>query len=163
MKKSGLLSKLKMQGRPDIIEPSEDVCLSYLIKADNCLRSSKILLANSLFENSVTEAYYAMYNSLLALLFKAGIKCENHAGSISLLELIFNRHDLSESIRKAKKERVDKQYYLSPDDPLMKESAEQMAFLAEDFIVKLKLIIKSSTSFQLNAYHVKFSSFYERL
>ncbi len=56
-------------------------------------------------------SYYAMYDVLLALLFRVGIKCENHSGSISLLELIFEKKDLSQLILNAKKERIDKEKF----------------------------------------------------
>jgi hypothetical protein len=43
-----------------------------------------------------------MYNSLTALLFRVGIKCENHAGSILLLKKLFKRIDLFNAISFAK-------------------------------------------------------------
>jgi uncharacterized protein (UPF0332 family) len=45
-----------------------------------------------------------MYNSLTALLFRVGIKCENHAGSILLLKKLFKRIDLFNAISFAKEE-----------------------------------------------------------
>ena len=73
MKKQNFLSELKRTGKLRIVEPSEEICSSYLEKSNNCLISAKILLKNKLYENSVSEAYYAMYNSLTALLFRTGI------------------------------------------------------------------------------------------
>lgn len=86
-------------------------------------------------------SYYAMYNSLTALLFKVGVKCENHSGSIILFKNLFGRMDLHKTIKFAKKERVDKQYYV--DFILTKESAVDLIKKAEDFLVKMKLIIKN--------------------
>lgn len=88
--------------------------MSYLTKAENCLKSSKILFLNELYENSTSEAYYCIYNSLLALLFKIGIKSENHSASIILFEKLFNNKDLAGIALWAKEERIDKQYYVEP-------------------------------------------------
>jgi len=141
MKKSNFLIKLKKQGKIEVVEPSENICNSYIKKAENSLKSAKILLQNNLYENSVSLSYYAMYNSLTALLFKIGIKCENHSGSIILLKNLFGRVDLHRTIKFAKKERIDKQYYV--DFTLTKESAIDLLKKAEDFLVKIKLVIKN--------------------
>ncbi len=141
MKKSNFLIKLKKQGKLEIVEPSEDVCNSYIKKADDSLKSAKILLQNNLYENSVSMSYYTMYNSLTALLFKVGVKCENHSGSIILFKNLFGRIDLHKTIKFAKKERIDKQYYV--DFILTKTSAVDLLKKAEDFLVKMKLIIKN--------------------
>jgi len=42
-------------------------------------------LKNKKLEEAVSMAYYSMYYSLLALLFRVGIKSENHTASIFLL------------------------------------------------------------------------------
>lgn len=85
-------------------------------------------------------AYYGMYHSLLALLFKCGIKCENHAASILLLKEVFNENNLVKEISFAKKERIDKQYYT--DFELTKQDCEDMVKKAENFIIEIKKIIK---------------------
>ncbi len=145
MKKPSFLSKLKQDEKPELVEPSDEICDSYLEKADNCLKSAKLLLQNNLYENSISMSYYTMYNSLTALLFKTGIKCENHAGSILLFKKLFDRVDLLKIISFAKKERIDKQYYVSSKQNLIltKESAQDMLTKAEDFLIQLKLIIKN--------------------
>lgn len=143
MKKPNFLGKLKAEGKLKLVEPSEEICNSYIEKANNCLKSAKILLQNNLYENSVAMSYYAMYNSLTALLFKTGIKCENHAGSIILLKKLFRELELFKIISFAKEERIDKQYYVTSEENfvLTKESAKDMIEKAEYFLVKMKLII----------------------
>jgi uncharacterized protein (UPF0332 family) len=145
MKKSSFLNKLKKEGKLELVEPSEEICNSYLEKADNCLKSARILLQNGLYENSISMSYYAMYNSLTALLFKTGVKCGNHAGSILLLKKLFERTDLFKIISFAKEERIDKQYYVTSKRNfiLTKESAQDMLVKAENFLVHVKLIIKN--------------------
>lgn len=103
------LNKLKKEEKLGLVEPSEDICDSYSEKSANCLKSAKLLLQNNLYENSIGQSYYAMYNQLLALLFRVGIKCENHGGSILLLKLLFGEDELYKLISDAKKERTEKQ------------------------------------------------------
>ena len=100
------MNKLKEESKLELVEPSEEICTSYLEKAENCLKSAKLLLQNSLYENSISMSYYVMYNSLTALLFKTGVKCENHAASILLLKKLFDRADLFKAISFAKEERI---------------------------------------------------------
>ena len=111
MKKSNFLSKLKREGKLKEVDESVEVAESYLRKSADSLKAARILLKEGLVENSVTSSYYAMYNSLVALLFKIGIKCENHTGAILLLRE-FGLFELGEIISNAKKERIDKQYYI---------------------------------------------------
>jgi len=141
MKRQDFLSKLRKEGKLEQVEPSDSICSSYLKKADDCLKSARILSQNNLYENSVSMSYYAMYNSLTALLFKIGIKCENHSGSIMVFRKLFRRQDLHKAISSAKKERIDKQYYV--DLALTEESAQDLLKKAENFLVEMKLMIKS--------------------
>ncbi len=164
MKKQGILSKLKRAGKLKIVEPSEDICGSYLKKADNCLLSAKILLQNNIYENSVSESYYAMYNSLTALLYRTGIKCENHTASIILLKRLFDRHDLSKIISKSKKERIDKQYYVESENFVStKEAAKNMAETAEKFLVEMKLFIGKTNTANIDIARNKFSEIFSWL
>lgn len=165
MKRPGLLSKLKRANRLEIVEPSEEICSSYLEKANNCLLSARILLKNELYENSVSEAYYAMYNSLTALLFKSGIKCENHAGSIILLWKIFRRKDLSKAVSRAKKERIDKQYYVGSanDFSLTEEAAKEMLSAAESFLLEMRLFINSMGTSDISRFMESFIELFKGL
>ena len=137
------LNKLKREEKLGLVEPSENICNSYSEKSANCLKSAKLLLKNNLYENSIGMSYYAMYNLLLGLLFQVGIKCENHGGSILLLKLLFDENDLYKLISDAKKERIDKQYYVTTEkDEITKEIADELLNHTEDFILKLKLRVK---------------------
>lgn len=104
-------------------------------------------------------SYYVLYNSLTALLYKTGIKCENHTGSILLLKLLFGEENLSKIVLFAKEERIDKQYYVSGKDEfqLNKGSTGEMMKSAEDFLIEIKLIIDKTGSEEIKDYRVKFS------
>ena len=140
MKKINFLTKLKEEGKLKIVEPSEEVKASYIKKSKSSLKSAKILFENGQIEDAVPMAYYSMYNMLAALLFKAGIKCENHSASIILLKELFGINNSKISF--AKTERVDKQYYVDFEITKIEveniiKSAEEFNPLIYDFIEKL--------------------------
>ena len=139
MRKSSFLNRLKADRVLELVEPSEEICESYLNKADDCFKSAKLLLEHELFENSIQMSYYTMYNSLLGLLFKCGIKSENHSGSILIFKQLFKRRELFEMISKAKEGRIEVQYYVASVQS--GESARAMLTNAEEFLVQMKLIL----------------------
>ena len=94
MKSLDYLRKMKSEEKVILISPSVEICKSYVIKSKNCLRSAKILYKARLYENSVGEAYYAMYNAALAMLYRAGIKSLNHSATSMMIGFVFNRPDL---------------------------------------------------------------------
>ena len=152
MKELNFLKNLKRKGIIGLVESSEEMKSSYLIKAENCLKSAKILFSSQLYENSTSESYYCMYNSLLSLLFKVGIKSENHSASIILLDKLFENRKLVEIISWAKEERIDKQYYVETQQIVKatKESCKEMILKGEDFLVKIKLLLKELGSEKIN-------------
>ena len=123
------LNKLKKKGKLEIVEGSDEIKESYLEKSESNLISAKILLENDRLEEGVSLAYYSMYHILIALLFKVGIKSENHSASIVLLKKVFEVDN--KDIKFAKKERVDKQYYV--DFKITKEDVIDMVERAEEF------------------------------
>ncbi len=140
MKKINFLIRLKEEGKLSLIGLSDEIKESYVRKSASSLKSAKILLENEQIEDAVPMAYYSMYNMLTALLYKAGIKCENHSASIIILKELFSIGN--SEILSAKTERVDKQYYV--DFEITKEevgnlikSAEQFNSMLYDFIDKL--------------------------
>lgn len=141
MKKIKFLIKLNEEGKLNITEPSVEIADSYAQKSDSHLESAKILLKSNKLEESVSMAYYSMYHILLSLLFRCGIKSENHAASILLLNELFKEDNLAKEISFGKKERIDKQYYT--DFRLSRLDCDDMMKRAEGFITGLKIIIKN--------------------
>lgn len=140
MKKIKFLVKLNEDGKLGLVEPSTDVSESYLEKSKNSLKAAQVLFDSGLYEESVSMSYYAMYHCLIALMFKCGIKCENHAASIILLDRLFKEGELYLIISEAKEERIDKQYYV--DFEIVKDDAQDMIKTAQGFTTKLKLVIE---------------------
>ena len=68
MKRINFLNKLRKEGKLEIIDPSEDIKESYLLKSASNLISSKILLDNKRFEEAIGLAYYSMYHFIDCLI-----------------------------------------------------------------------------------------------
>jgi len=148
------LTRLKKEGKLELVEPSEEICDSYSEKSSNCLRSAKLLLENRLYENSIGMSYYAMYNLLTALLFKTGIKCENHSASILMLNILFDENKLFKLISDAKKERIDRQYYVTTEE-ITKEDAQDLLENTENFILKMKVAMAKIDNEHIDAIREK--------
>ncbi len=151
MKKINFLVKLAKEGKLQKVEPSENVKEAYLKRSQESLSSAKALFKIKNIKDSVALAYYAMYHSLLALLFKIGIKCENHAAAILLLENTFEVDNTE--ISKAKSERVDKQYYV--DFEIEEDEAKKAILIAEDFIGQINDIISKMNNEDIKRFQNK--------
>ncbi len=148
MKKVNFLTKVYKGKKIQFLEPSEEIKESYIEKSESNLVSAKILLNNNKLEESVALSYYSMYHMLTALLYKTGIKCENHAASIIILNKVFEIDN--KDILAAKKERIDKQYYT--DFKIKKEEVEDSIKNTEEFNKKLFDFISKLNKQSVNDY-----------
>ena len=143
MKESDFLNKLKKEGKLELTDPSKEMSEAYIMKSNNCMLSAKYLYEKNIYENSVTEAYFGIYNSILSLLYKCGIKSETHAGSVILLEMLFNLDDTAKSVADAKKERIDNQYNVTDNI-----NAEISRNYCKDFISSSEKLILEIRSYK---------------
>jgi len=154
MKKIKFLMKLNKENKLEVIEPSEEIKQSYIEKSESNLESSKILLNNNKLEESIILTYYSLYNLLTALLFKTGIKCENHSASIILMKELFNLNN--SEISNAKSERIDKQYYT--DFEVTKQEVIEAIQNAEEFNNNLFDFISKLNNEDINTYRKSFKT-----
>ena len=152
MKKINFLIKLKEEGKIFLIDPSDEIKESYVKKSAGSLKSAKILLESNQIEDAIPMAYYSMYNMLTALLFKIGIKCENHSASIIILKELFGIDNSRISF--AKTERVDKQYYV--DFEITREEVENLIKTAEQFNSMIYDFVDRLTIKQASEYKKEF-------
>ena len=110
MKGRGFLINLHKRGMLELVDPSKEIEASYKEKSKSNLESAQILFKSDKLEEAVSLAYFSMYNMLMALFFKTGIKSESHIASIILMREIFGLDETD--IKFAKEERKDKQYYV---------------------------------------------------
>ncbi len=146
-----LISKLRKEGKLLIIEPNRDISQAYMEKAHKSLKSSRVLFKIKNLEDSIALAYYSMYFALLSVLFSVGIKSENHTISIWLLQELFEIDN--KPIKKAKKERIDKQYYV--DSNVAEQEVKDMIRDAEDFVTILFNFIETLKQDDISRYRNK--------
>ena len=158
MRKHDFLSRLSEEKKLELVEESEDICKSYLIKSENCFKSAKVLLESELYENSMVNSYYAMYNAVTALLFRCGIKCENHSAALFLLGELLGMATTKIIIEQAKKDRIDQQYYVNhtKDLEINANTAKQMLLEAENIILELRTKISKLSSSEIIKVRNKF-------
>ena len=140
MKTSSFLNRLKVEESLKLIESSDEISKSYLIKSDKCIQVAKLAFEAGIYENAVSEAYYSIYNTVMSLFFKCGIKCENHSASVILIKDLFHLDDLHSIFLEYKKDRIDNQYYLPVvgTEPINKEKCHERIKTAQRFNLKLR-------------------------
>ncbi|MFW6285623.1 MAG: HEPN domain-containing protein [Nanoarchaeota archaeon] len=156
MKRNFFINKLIFEGIIKLILPSDDVSNSYLVKSNNSLKAAKLLFEQDLFEESVSMSYYSMFHITQSLFFKVGIKCENHNALIILLKELFKQDN--KDISFAKKERIDKQYYI--DFEITKNSCENMIKITENFNGDLYVFINELSLKDIEMFRTKFKEIY---
>ena len=151
MKKISFLTKLAKEGKLQVIESSEEINKAYLQRSNESLLSSKALFKIGNLKDAVALGYYSMYHCLQALLFRVGIKCENHSASIMLLKEIFDINN--NKISKAKSDRIDKQYYV--DFSINQEETNNSIVIAEEFIATINDFLAKLNEKNIKEYREK--------
>jgi hypothetical protein len=112
-----------------------------LSRAEEALRSAKLLLEHTELEDAVSRAYYAMFHAARAILFSKGVKTKTHRGTISSFgEYIVKTGILDEQyadvLRKTfdLRQKSDYEIYTELDEELVRETVNN----AEKFLKKVK-------------------------
>ncbi|HLC57624.1 MAG TPA: HEPN domain-containing protein [Candidatus Nanoarchaeia archaeon] len=152
MKKLSFLDKLRKEGALEITEPSDEIAKSYLIKSEKCTQVAKLAFNAGIYENAVSEAYYSIYNTVTALFYKCGIKCENHAGAVIMVKRLFKLDRLHAIFSEFKRDRIDNQYYtpVINAEPITKEKCEEMLKTAQRFNAELRAYMEGLTLEAIN-------------
>lgn len=158
MIKLSFLAKLRKKNVIELVDPSEEVKQSYIDKSASNMDSAKILFRNNKFEESVALSYYSMYHFVTALFFKSGIKSENHNATIQMLSDIFGIDN--KEIAFAKRERLDKQYYVN--FKIYKEEVLGAIKKAETFNNIMNDFISKMTNEEVKRAREKFNMLSER-
>ncbi|MBN1376957.1 HEPN domain-containing protein [Candidatus Woesearchaeota archaeon] len=147
MKRSDFLKKIHKEGKLELVEPSQNISKSYIEKSNKSLKSAHILIKNNLYEDSVSKSYYAIYYCLLALLFRTGIKCENHTASIIIFKELFDKNT-SSKINPIKKTRINTDY--SVENEPGSEETKRLYKEAENIILDMKIILNNINETKIN-------------
>lgn len=158
MKKSNFLTKLKKEDALKLVEPSEEISISYLTKSEKCIRVAQLAYDAEIYENAVSEAYYSIYNSVLSLFFECGIKCENHSGAVILIKELFGLNELHQIFSEFKKDRIDNQYYILiiGTEPINKLKCAERIKTAKEFNIKIRAYKDNLKIQEINSMREKF-------
>jgi uncharacterized protein (UPF0332 family) len=151
------LRKLSKKKALHLIAPSPEIRDVYLKKSASRLESAKYLFSIDKFEEATEMAYYSMYHSVMALFFACGIKCENHTVASWLLADVFGID--STILESAKKERLDKEYYV-PAAPV-RPDVEAFIKTAESFNAALLDKIERLTQQEIENYRIRLERLFE--
>ena len=151
------LNKIIRQEKLELVEPSDNISKSYFEKSISNFESANILLKNDKLEESISFVYYSMYNLVISLLYRAGIKSENHSVSIILLKEIFDFDNFL--IKEAKVEGIDKQDYVGFE--ISRKEVEDSLIEAEKFNRELKGFILGWARKILNFIEINSGSYRE--
>jgi|GEM_PF-2716851 hypothetical protein len=69
MKKLNFLNRLKGEKKLELIDKSEQISFSYMLKSKECIAVATLAFNAGYYESTVTQAYYSLYNQLQSLLF----------------------------------------------------------------------------------------------
>jgi uncharacterized protein (UPF0332 family) len=157
LKRHHFLHDLFSERKIQVVNPSEDVARAYMKKSKSHLASAKLLRDNEHYEEAVSMAYYSMYHEVMALFFRTGIKCENHSAAILLLKEVYSIDNTP--LSDAKRERIDKQYYV--DATATKEDVNDLIRRAELFNAHLLDFIGRITNEKIAKYREKMRALVE--
>ncbi|MGK0209108.1 MAG: hypothetical protein ACI83O_000373 [Patescibacteria group bacterium] len=112
MQNSKVVHNAVQQEQLKITEPSPEMSNAYLVKTKQCLKAADLLYKAGIYENATSESYFGIYNTVLSLFYKCGIKCENHTVAVILIKDLFKLDEIYITFQTLKKERIDNQYYI---------------------------------------------------
>ncbi|MFH0731629.1 MAG: HEPN domain-containing protein [Candidatus Omnitrophota bacterium] len=147
------------EGKPNLhrVPVSTERAGQHIDKAHKNLRAMKIMFDNGLFDWAVICGYYAMYHSVLAALYKIGIRATAHYCAIAAFKKFYVERGkvaveyinyikkakqlekkYAETLDKAQGERVIEQYGV---EILTNDDAEWIIEDAKDFVLKIEEIL----------------------
>lgn len=86
---------LANEKRIRIIPPNNNISKEHIEKAKHNLKAAEFNMQGGFDDWAVSQAYYAMYHSLLAVLFKKGYESKNHECTISTIEYLIETKQIN--------------------------------------------------------------------
>lgn len=94
-RKSKLGWCLEKESRMKAIKPSDKISKEHIEKAKHNLKAMNYNIQGGFEDWAVSQAYYAMYHSLLAVLFKKGYESRNHECTINTIECLIEQKQIN--------------------------------------------------------------------
>jgi len=151
MKEISFLKLLKKQNKLELVEPSEEIKESYLRDSESYLFSAKTLFNIKKLKETTQLTYFSAYYSVLALLFRVGIKSETHTASLILLKEFFGLDN--SFISKLKIKRLETYY---PDFEIEKQNLKELIQNTEEFNANIFDFISKLNQEKIKIYRNKF-------
>ncbi|MFT4310905.1 MAG: HEPN domain-containing protein, partial [Candidatus Woesearchaeota archaeon] len=85
---------LLKESRMKKIEPNAKLAQEHIQKAKHNLRAADYNIKGGFSDWGVSQCYYAMYHSLLSILFKVGYASKNHECTINAIEYLIYEHKI---------------------------------------------------------------------
>ena len=85
---------LKNENRMKKITPNYKLSDEHLEKAKHNLKAADFNIRGGFDDWAVSQLYYAMYHSLLAILFKKGFESKNHECTINTIEYLIEKGEI---------------------------------------------------------------------
>jgi uncharacterized protein (UPF0332 family) len=147
------------KGKPNLrkVPVSIERAKQHIDKAHRNLRAMKIMFDNDLFDWAVICGYYAMYHSVLAALFKIGVRATVHYCAIAAFKKFYVERGkvapeyigyikkakqleqkYAETLERAQEERVIEQYGV---EILTNDDAEWIIEDAKGFVFKIEEVL----------------------
>ena len=80
------------------IKPNDKLSKEHIEKAKHNLKAADYNVQGHFDDWAVSQSYYAMYHSLLAILFKKGLESKNHECTINTVEFLIETNKINLSI-----------------------------------------------------------------
>jgi len=93
--KSKLSWCLKNEKRMRKIAPKKDISDGHIKKAKHNLKAADFNIQGGFEDWAVSQLYYAMYHSLLAVLFRKGFESKNHECTINAIEYLIEKNEIN--------------------------------------------------------------------
>src|SRR3989344_1216218 len=82
---------LKDEKRMKQIIPNKNLSKEHILKAKHNLKAADFNISGGFSDWAVSQLYYAMYHSLLAILFNEGFESKNHECTINTIEYLIEK------------------------------------------------------------------------
>lgn len=86
---------LKNEKRMKRIAPNNELSREHVEKAKHNLRAADFNVKGGFSDWAVSQLYYAMYHSLLAVLFRKGFDSKNHECTINAVEYLIEKGEIN--------------------------------------------------------------------
>ena len=86
---------LKNEKRMKKIAPNSKLSKEHIEKAKHNLKAADFNIQGGFSDWAVSQLYYAMYHSLLAILFKKGFESKNHECTINAIEYLIEKKEIN--------------------------------------------------------------------